>query len=292
MNRFQFNLGRRQSSLENASSSTPTKTRTNIFNTSTEDHNKIFHLRQPMNELQQNMRKIISFPQSTGENNKKKNRKNLMKSISKKFDKIGQEINNEFHTMMHPATKDVPPKEPTLGGKRKQHIDGDELIIKEIKMRATNISNTISKIRANGNANNFNSREKIRSLKHNMSERIKKGKETTRFKLNNMKISTILPNSVLKQQPPITINSSSMSTIISSGSNTNSSDNDNDSSSSSSSKEEIILLDTSIDFLSDDSYAINTLEKKSNRGDEEDDSSSNDDDYQPFTISDEEDELI
>jgi len=240
-----------------------------------------------MNELQENMRKMVSFPPSTSEDNKKRNNRNFMKSVSTKFDQMGQGINKEFHMMIRTPSVDVPKKEQSMGeNKNKKHIDGDELIMNEIKVTATNISNTISKIRVNSNANNFNSREKIQSLKQNMSERIKKGKETTRFALNTMKVPTISRNVVLKHQKPKNIDSSSTSSIISSDSKTRSSNKDDDNSSSS--EEEIILLDTSIDFLTDASYGKDMLEKMGNK--QANDVSDVDD--QSFTISDEEDELI
>lgn len=280
MNLLQFNLGQRQSSLENSSSSKIKKAKT--ININCGSNNKIFHFRQPIIELQQNIGNLVSFPQNTNENKKKRNHRNFIKAVSTKLDQMGQDINEEFHILTRSSSADVQKNEQIIVERGKQHIDGDELIMQEIKIRATNISNAIAKIRANNNANNFNRREKMQSLKQKMSERIKRGKETTRLTLKTMKMPTISGNVVSKHRRPKYINSTV--TISSESDN-----NDDDDSSLSSKEEETVVLDTSIDFLSDASYGIDMLKKKSNKHSEDDKTNVG---HRPFHITEEEEELI
>jgi len=133
-------------------------------------------------------------------NGKKKNlAKNFIKDISDRFDHMGQEINHEFYQIRKDLQEETRSKTNKRRGQqpgKKQDntssnsaserknfnssienqlvIDGDELIMNEIKLKAERIRNNFSKTIRNMSDSN---REKVESLKHNMSERIKKKTE-------------------------------------------------------------------------------------------------------------------
>jgi len=237
MNRFQLILGK----PANVSPTTDIERDSNSLNfydagivnsnNHDSDTNKINFMCQPMKELQQNMEKIIFKGNDDDNNTKNRARKNaakkLMKGISDKFDQMGQEINQEFHQMRKDLFEEIRSKtnerrseqEParekcdntsnsvadiyisTINSDKRLAVDGDELVMNEIKMKAELMKSNFSKIIRNMSDTN---KEKVQSLKHNMSERIKKQTDfmqtlpsssssnvATTTKTLNMKIPTI-----------------------------------------------------------------------------------------------------
>jgi len=174
------------------------------------NRNKITGMSQPTNELKQNMKKVMLKENNdnnaidTSENTKDLAR-DLVKNISNRIDQIGQEINLEIHQIRKDLSQQV-----RNNNNRNKHsdaqyvsnnlenqlvIDGDELIMNDIKLRVESFKTNFQKI-------SNNNKEKVQVLKHSMSARVKKRtdsiqvlsssrKMSTKEKMLNMRIPTV-----------------------------------------------------------------------------------------------------